>query len=428
MPGDCRQLDKLVNKVFIDCNLSAIVKVTQTAKIRTAEARIKRTLRSLLWHLFAAMRQHPECFVRIGLTTKQFLQCEVDNPHGISREMNKIIKHLRQKNLVELYVGFIDHKTKKSKTTRLRANQALTDQLKKLPENLSEEYLQPHPIEFRKKTGSEMKVVSHKSTDNHLLDAEATIKEYNDLIESSSVTLNGNRGDFLVYQDKSGTGISVNLKRKAMKSIFHVEDDNSITYGRVHGGFWQSIPSGFRQFILIEGQETVALDYSAQIVNIMASKEKIQIQGDAYSIPLGNTGMTPDAERLVIKKMMIVLFNVDDKKRFYKAVRGSLRNEALVKTSGIKLTDDRLAKFVDAIIKHHPFLQKYAFSNQGKRLFMLDADIAREIIKAFLQQKKTVLPIHDGFIAVKEDREFLEQTMQSVWKKMFGTSIIIKEE
>jgi len=100
----------------------------------------------------------------------------------------------------------------------------------------------------------------------------------------------------------------------------------------------------------------------------------------------------------------------------------------LIKAAKVKLTDAWLGQIAENIIRHHPFLKDHMFNNKGKCLFMMDADIAREITHTFLQNNKVVLPIHDGFIAAKEDRDFLEETMQSVWKNKFGTSITIKEE
>ena len=61
-------------------------------------------------------------------------------------------------------------------------------------------------------------------------------------------------------------------------------------------------------------------------------------------------------------------------------------------------------------------------------VFKNDAKITRMIMTIFLDNDKTVLPIHDGFIVVESDCDFLHKAREDVWFESFGTSIEIKKE
>jgi hypothetical protein len=91
--------------------------------------------------------------------------------------------------------------------------------------------------------------------------------------------------------------------------------------------------------------------------------------------------------------------------------------------------DSRLVySFFDRILAHHPFLKRYVFKSLGKMFFFHDSQVARRIIDIFLDRGKVVLPIHDGFLAMKEDADFLREAMERAWFEIFETIIGIKME
>ena len=68
------------------------------------------------------------------------------------------------------------------------------------------------------------------------------------------------------------------------------------------------------------------------------------------------------------------------------------------------------------------------FLDGGLLVFKKDAKIARMIMTIFLDNDKAILPIHDGFIVVESDYDFLHKAMEDVWLESFGTTIEIKQE
>ena len=217
MAGECKHLDELVDQLFSDCDLAKLINAKQPKKVQTATSRIKQTLRSILWFLFIANRYN--FYVRIALSTHEFPKCKIRNPHGVAREMSSIIKALNAREFIEYHKGYINRTTGDSKDTRVRAKSALIDRFSGIPHNLDEKYVVPPPIEFRAKEDEcskkkkRYKFVTHEHRDQSLLDAEAIIQKFNEIIKNSSITLQDHDDDFLSYSDQkiavSGSAVTL---------------------------------------------------------------------------------------------------------------------------------------------------------------------------------------------------------------------------
>jgi hypothetical protein len=216
--------------------------------------------------------------------------------------------------------------------------------------------------------------------------------------------------------------------KKTLTAIYHADQPGTLTYGRIHGAWWQSIPSRYRRDILIDGEETIELDYSAQVPHIVAGLAGIQLTGDPYTLPLEIPFISAETKREVVKAVVVVALNASDRKSLLRGVRGKIHDLPWESRSGLNLTDKSLEPIIDAVLEALPYLEPYLLKGQGKQLFMHDAEIAQRIIQTFLDAGKVVLCIHDGFIVKKRDEHFLRETMHSVWFEMFGTTIPIKTE
>lgn len=424
MAAKCDALDRLVDRYFQICELSQLIAAKTPKKIQTAKDRLGRILRSLLWHFVLAARQSDDCFVKISLRDSSYRKNTAENPHHITREISSVIAALEHFGYIQRHVGFLDRKTGRSRMTRIRPSILLLQDLKSVPDDISEIYLEPDPVIIRNGYVSTLDEASR----THMEQANTTIKHYNEFMRSHDVTHPDAHAGFLPYQDKNGDFRLVNITRKAVRAIYHAEDEGVLSYGRIHGGMCQAIPSHLRQFITIDGDPTVELDYSAQVIHIVAGLEGIQLKGDPYSLFLDIPRLDPSLSRDIVKTAVVVMLNASDRKSLFRAIRSHFNRERRLKYCEIRLTDKFLEKVVDQVLEAHPFLKKHAMSGAGKKLFMFDAAIARNIIKTFLDSDKVILPIHDGFIVKQCDRNLLEETMKRVWFETFLTTIPVKVE
>lgn len=419
MAGRSTALDELVNEYFVYSGLKVLLPKKSPKAAISAEARIKRELRSLFWHFLQAMRVNDDCYVRICLREISYRKSLTDNPHGISREISKVVYALEGCGAIIRCNGFMDRRSGRTKTTRIRPCLTLLEDLKMLPTDIAEVFIEPPAVCIRRGMPENL---DHAFA-QHLSRMQKTVNDYNEFMRSHTVKIPNEKNGVLVFRGGDGRPHWVNASGKTLTAIYHANDAGKLSYGRIHGGAWQVIPATYRRSILIDGHDTVELDYSAQVVHIVAGLEGIQLTGDPYAIPLPFTDYDADFAREVVKSAIVIMLNTSNLKAMNGALRNKFRCDPRTENRSIR---PKLIR--ECILAHHPFLEKYAMKGVGKDLFMHDAEIARQIIQTFLDQGKVVLSIHDGFIVKKSDEQLLRDTMQRVWFENFGTTIPIKAE
>jgi hypothetical protein len=424
MAGHSTALDQMVNEYFLYGGLKVLLPKKSPKTAITAEARIKRELRSLFWHFLQAMRVHNDCYVRICLREISYRKSLTDNPHGISREIGKVVSALEECGAITRCKGFLDRRSGKSKQTRIRPRQLLLDDLKTLPTDIVEDFVEPSPVSIRKGI---VGTLDHAS-EAHLTRMENTIARQNEVLRRHSITLPCAKNGYLTFLDKDDEQRCVKVTGKSVCAIYHADTPDKFSYGRIHGGMWQRIPSRYRHQLCIDGEQTFELDYSAQVVHIVAGLSGIQLTDDPYTLALDIPYISAKTQREIVKTVVVVALNASDRKSLVRGVRGKIRKLPWETRSSLSLTDKSLEPIIDAVLNALPYLEPYVLQGKGKHLFMHDAEIARQIIHTFLDAGKVVLPIHDGFVVKRSDREFLWETMERVWFEMFGTTIPIKAE
>lgn len=424
LAGHSVALDTLIDEYYIRCGLEKLIPTKTPKKADTARERVKRNIRSLFWHMLIAASIDDDCYVMISLRDEHYRKSLTDNPHHITREISKIIGALERHGVLQRCNGFLDRKTGQGKQTRIRASLALIEDLKMLPGDTSEAFLEPAAVSIRKGV---VGAIDEQSA-QHMARMKSTIRAYNEFMRLHTISIPDAVNGLLVYIDKKNQPRCVRTTRKTLTAIYHAGDPTALSYGRIHGGAWQNIPAHYRRTILIDGEATVELDYSAQIIHMVASIEGIQLTGDPYAVPQIFSNRNPALARDINKTAVVVLLNASDWKSAFRGIRSRLRYDRRVNRNGLSLTNVFLASVIENILRYHPFLEKYANTGKGKYLFMHDAEIARGIIQTFLDHGKVVLPIHDGFIVTICDQDFLKETMYNIWFEKFQTTIPIKTE
>jgi hypothetical protein len=424
MAGYSTALDQLVDQYFPYSGLKVLLPKKSPKTAIIAEARIKRELRSLFWHFLQAMRVNDDCYVRICLREISYRKSPTNNPHSISREISKVVSALEECGTITRCKGFLDRQSGKCKQTRIRPRQLLLDDLKMLPTDIAEDFVEPSTVSIRKGVVDTL----DQASASHLARMTSTMTQQNEVLRKHSITLPCAKGGYLTFLDKEDEQRCIRVMGKSVCAIYHADTPDQLSYGRIHGGMWQRISARYRHQLRIDGEQTIELDYSAQVVHIVAGLAGIQLMDDPYTLPLDIPSISAKTQREIVKAVVVVALNASDRKSLLRGVRGKILKLPWDTRSSLSLTNKSLEPIIDAVMKALPYLEPYALKGQGKQLFMHDAEIARQIIQTFLDAGRVVLPIHDGFVAKRSDEDFLCQTMQNVWFDMFGTTIPIKTE
>ena len=175
------------------------------------------------------------------------------------------------------------------------------------------------------------------------------------------------------------------------RSLYRVFNDTEFkTGGRFYGGWWQEIPSKYRDRITIDGKRTVQLDYSGLHPHILYYEEGLELKDDPYQLDLipSKNAEDTDGFRKFIKQCFNAMLNAE--KPMQRAPRGSQLSHWGVTWKQV----------VKAIRSRHPNIEDQFFTGAGLRLQRIDSDLCEAVILAMMKRSSeiVVLPVHDSFI------------------------------
>ena len=199
----------------------------------------------------------------------------------------------------------------------------------------------------------------------------------------------------------------VDFSRTQVRRIF---SRGSMSFGgRFYGGWWQSIPSVYRQHITIDGHKTCEVDYSSISLRIIyASKgEYVDPEVDLYDIGLSGWSGEDDPRRKHIKVYINAMMN--DESGNYRLPKTAL--------DSIGLTHKELK---DKVLDRHSKIADKLIEGIGLSTQLMDSQIAERVILSMLAQDILVLPIHDSFIVRLGMEQNLKITMQNVFQQATG--------
>lgn len=216
------------------------------------------------------------------------------------------------------------------------------------------------------------------------------------------------------YRAKNQKG-ELNIEAKALKRIFN--DEKFKTGGRLYGGFWQSIPSEYRQCITINHQFCGEVDFQTLHPNMLYAREGLVSPDNIYS--LNHNPSTP-TQRKVLKQLFQILLNSKSKAGAERAVVENNLNYEQFKMSPSEL----IQNFTN---KHEKISHRF-YKSFGLLLQLNDSDIACDIIMKMLNiHGVMVLPVHDSFIVPIDLVSELKLIMIGAYKDYCGKTINITE-
>ena len=170
--------------------------------------------------------------------------------------------------------------------------------------------------------------------------------------------------------------------------------------GRFYGPWLQSVPKHLRKHATINGNRTVALDFSSLHIYICYAKKGIRPpKGDLYKLNV--KGFNRD----IAKKVCLIAINAKDRGVAF----GALKAES--DDRGWNLTPYQINRYIDAFAKKHEPISDYFFSGFGTTAQFIDSQIAEHILLNLKDQGVPCIPIHDGFIVEEQHVDKLADAM-----------------
>ena len=191
--------------------------------------------------------------------------------------------------------------------------------------------------------------------------------------------------------------------------------------GRFYGGEYQSLSGEERAKILINGNKTIEVDYSAYHLNMIYHLEKIDYKGDPYLAVTGVKHL-----RTPVKKMVQMIINAKTEyeaiEAFNKYLNENLEIKNIVYSEGL---DGR--ELLRIVKQAHKRIEKYFNTGIGVKLQFVDSRIAERILKHFTKKKIVCLCIHDSFIVEEQYQDELIEVMKREYKREIGFECGLKD-
>jgi len=168
------------------------------------------------------------------------------------------------------------------------------------------------------------------------------------------------------------------------------------------GSSWQNVPGEVRTTALIDGQETVELDYSALHPSLLYSEVGAPVPADCYAVD--------GWPRTLGKLALLILLNAGNAQEARGALARSLaKAENFLIYGGDPM--DAAGRLIREVKKlHRPIAQAF-HSDAGARLMRQDSKIAGRVLSILLKQGVVGLPVHDSFVVRSRDEDALEAAM-----------------
>ena len=190
----------------------------------------------------------------------------------------------------------------------------------------------------------------------------------------------------------------LHLSKVQLTRIFSQGDINK--GGRFYRGWWQSVPSIYRPHIVINGEKTVEIDYSAVAFKILYEEAGVELdmKDDPYDIGLPEWIGKDDPRRPLIKTFMTALIN--DEAGTFKLYPDEQKELGITH-----------AELKQLIYTKHGEIAEYLKAGHGLRAQFTDSQVAIQIMLGMADKGIPVLPIHDSFIVSHKHELELKKAM-----------------
>ena len=364
------------------------------------EERLATMLEAIICDLYVNCRSDPAKYLGYSRDTSFYtLKSRYAHPLSSVTAVTAVADFLLQAGYAIGKLGFYDRRSNPFGGAPVRHKRSRIRATEKLLELLECEYgVSVNDVGYR----SDFEVIRLKDTSKKMaeyIDTDVThrmrsrLNEYNGLLAGCDIRLDGSA------QGQSDDGTSPDFSSKRLYRVFnHSRFDHG---GRFYGGWWQTVKAARRAHILIDGEETVEIDYSAMHCRMCydLSGRSLSEDDDPYRID----GM----ERLrdAVKFGFLVLINLAP----------SQRGQATDKVKAMIQGKTSFRDLLVAIERRHRPIREWFRSGKGTELQCIDSKVAESVMGYFVGRGIPCLPIHDSFIVPSSARTQLESAMREAY-------------
>jgi len=434
-----KEVDEWVDKLW-KTSFAKLFKVEQRAGVK-AQQTPRNMFKVLLLDLYVLWLEDPSMCLGVSRTKAHYAPNSRYNALHISFKLVEVIDALIEQGLIEQHLGTESAR----KVTRIWPTKELVKFFMRAA--FSEFMIETHKHretvilnskELRKDDDidelirlSTAKPIPYGDTDDHrIIPTRDLLRDYNELLTRTHIDLGCEELPELLTEHYNRSTKTRELRRislaqynKFVRRVFYRGDWN--LGGRYHGGWWQQIPSSYRNHILIDGKYTIEADYSGFHIALAYALEGHETPSDPYETTQIFDWLTPEQQRADIKLLALTALNADSKRAAFAAFRDQRNRSKHAKTTEdrVSYTDEVLNSLLDTFLEAHEPISSYLCSDKGVELVALDGNITTRILKHFTDRDIPILTVHDSYIIQAE----YELQLMKVMKKATQEELGLKE-
>lgn len=225
---------------------------------------------------------------------------------------------------------------------------------------------------------------------------------------------------------------SVDITRVRLRRVFNID---WVRGGRYYGGWWQVVPGRFRQYITINGEPTVELDFEALHLRLCYALHKLPAPdltevGQWYEIPGIDVRWRP-----ILKLLTNQMLNCADIERAIKATMDVRKKRSerkdpdkpsdrelwqdfvamcIDRNGGLKrgAVTSELRRWATLIVQRHQPIERW-FKTPDGGAFLQNADswLMWVVLELAMANNIPALPIHDSVVVRASDADFMRTIM-----------------
>ena len=178
--------------------------------------------------------------------------------------------------------------------------------------------------------------------------------------------------------------------------------------GRAYGSFHQHMLRKYmRKDILIDGQPTTEIDFSAYHIRMLYHRKDIDYTDDPYSVCEG-----PEM-RTIYKAVGLIAINAKKSEAC-----GAIHEELKDRKIPVPRRDEPFKTLVRKFKEAHRAIEQYLFSGIGLTLQNIDSHIMNAILMRLMDKGILGLSVYDSVIVAEQHEAFTKEVMTEEYKKI----------
>ena len=385
-----------------------------------AKAKLLNGVRHLIGQLWKGVQIYDDYEAPVSLKAERYSSSSRYAPPGQSyKQTRAAYEGLKKLGLIhETNKGWFSPETLQGSITLYAATDELLSRLAHLKEDpfkTAGPNLDAETIILRDKVDGRRQQIEYDDTllpDVH--DMRGNLRKINSCLKRHWADLRITNDDYANLQKrllKDDVKQPIDFSKWALVRIF--SNGSFEQGGRFYRGWWENVPSEYRQFITLDGKRTSEFDYSQLNPHMIYYLAGRQLgEEDAYDRVFNG------ANRALVKQA------------FNAMLQASTLLQTAPKELDLSEVDMDWRTLRSAILRAHSSIENEFFKGKGNHLQYVDSCIAEEVMLHFGKMDYPVLPVHDSFIMhyAFGDMGELEEAMRRAFYNKFGEDIPVKGE